>query len=315
MRKIYIVALLIISFSLFAIEYNQYEMERVHEFSVSDYRNKDENKLSVNNYSGGGDLVNGPSIYFDEINLVVIDQLSNRTIPLDDKYNFREIYPSSFQDNIVYKQGNYFVGIDNYGVRIRKDYKYVADLRASDLYMVRNSKSAFYHSNILFIHDKDGKLWSIKNPGLDSVKNRKNLLNEEKTLALFKDGDIDGLTIDSEKRLFLNGELQTLDIKTYFDYIINIKKHFSDIFNKKSSNNFYIRNNADFIGSDTDDNKYWYENNRVLVINKDGIPIDNILLTPDFMLPVPPAVSPSGDIYFMHHGEDKVTLYKIERQW
>ena len=319
MRNIYIAIIMVISSSLFAIEYNQYEMKRVHEFSAENGE-KDIDKVGLGFAFEGGLSAGGPAIFFDENNFVLADQEKGRTIYLNNDYSFKKIYKKSFYLNSIYfNPSSYFMGLTTEGhIGIfdkTNGWELIVQISVDNLSFLRNSKSAFYHSHILFIHDKDGKLWSIKTPSLDDAKNRKNLLNEEKTLALFKDGDIDGLTIDSEKRLFLNGELQTLDYKTYINYY-SVNKNIAGTIRNFNYTYDYLKTFQldDFLGKDKYGNKYWGYRGAFMVFNNNGGMIDFSTYTSK-KSSTTPAVSPSGDIYFMHHGEDKVTLYKIERQW
>jgi len=69
------------------------------------------------------------------------------------------------------------------------------------------------------------------------------------------------------------------------------------------------------IGTDIYGNTYWTSwNTDIAVFNKDGFMID-LFVASRSKSSTTPAVSPSGDVYFMGYGEDNVTLYKIKRQW
>ena len=309
---------MVISSSLFAIEYNQYEMKRVYEFSVSYSGENDINDLIFVKNPGSGDIVVGPAIFFDGKTLAIADQIGGRTIYLKNDYSFNKIVKYSFYNKNIYKLDEYLLGFNkssSISIYKSRTMEKCSHISFYELGFLQHSKSAFYHSNILFIHDKDGKLWSIKNPGLDSVKNRKNLLNEEKTLALFKDGDIDGLTIDSEKRLFLNGELQTLDYAVFYKYYKSLHPELEKLTMLEFQISPKTANMMTYINKDNHLNTYWDMGGRyICIFNSSGLLYD-FFEYDSKKSSTTPAVSPSGDIYFMHHGEDKVTLYKIERQW
>ena len=73
--------------------------------------------------------------------------------------------------------------------------------------------------------------------------------------------------------------------------------------------------NLKLIGRYSDGNYYWdLGGSHMTVFRPNGILFEFFQYNED-LSDSTPAVSPSGDIYFMHYGEDKVTLYKIERQW
>ena len=324
MRNIYIAIIMVISSSLFAIEYNQYDMKKIKKY---DYRQINFDKNIEDKYPDSLGYIpgegyggpNGPEIFCQDENLVIVDQGKNRTIYLDKDYNFNKTYDTSFFDQVVNKiNEDILLGFGPSGISITDistGFEIMSILSSYTFDFVNNSKSAFYHSNILFIHDKDGKLWSIKNPSLDDAKNRKNLLNEEKTLALFKDGDIDGLTIDSEKRLFLNGELQTLDYAVFYKYYKSFYPNRELTIKAGLQVTDAAASSMVYIGYDSDGNYYWRLGQKHMAIfNHKGFTIDFFKYDRK-KVSTTPAVSPSGDIYFMHHGEDKVTLYKIERQW
>ncbi len=319
MKNVYLAILIIYTSNIFAIEYNQYEMKTEHVFSAENGE-QDIDKVGLGFAFEGGLSAGGPTIFFDDNNLILADQEKSRTIFLNDDYTFNEFFAKSFYlSNIYFIPSFYFMGITTEGhigiFNKKNGWELIVLLSVDNLAFLRNSKSAFYHSNILFIHDENGKLWSIKNPGLDDSKNRKNLLDEKKTLALFKNGDIDGLTIDSEKRLFLNGELQTLDYAIFYSYYKSLHPELEKLTKLQFQISSKTANMMTYLNKDSDLNTYWDMGGKYIAIfNDSGLLFDFFEYDGD-KSSTTPAVSPSGDIYFMHHGEEKVTLYKIDRQW
>lgn len=304
---------------LFAIEYNKYEMESEHVFNASHFGHNDENDIGVNLYPGGEDSL-GPGLFFIKKQIIISDQSrkKNRTIYLNNNYSFDKIFEKSFVQSTVYNFINVALGnrfnkfISIYNI---EPYEPITFLSYSDFHFLSSYRDVYYQDNTLFVHDKNFKLWAIRNPGMDTNENRKNVISEEYIIKEIKSGKYEGLTIDDKKRLFKDGELQTVNIKRFFEYY---NEQISDplpILNKKNKENFYIRNNAVYLGRDEQGFTYWYDNNRVLVVDDNHTPINDILLTKEFMLYTNPAISPKGDIFFLDYGTDKVTLYKIKRQW
>ena len=315
MRLIYLVVVIMcINNSLFAIEYNQYDMNVVKEYEASQ-SNLDIEPLRVNFHHNNPEP-SGPMIYFKNETLVIADQNANRTISLTDDYTFDKKYNFSFSNEKIHQMNDYILGFDQFdGIHVSYNWNLIVRVSFDYIEVLRYSQSAFYHSNILFVHDENGKLWSIKNPGLDDSKNRKNLLNEDKTLDLFKNGDIDGLTIDSEKRLFLNGELQTLDYAVFYKYYKGLHPEGKLSLKLDTQVTDEASSSMRYIGKDNEGNYYWRLGQKHMsIFNYQGFLIE-IFKYDRKKVSTTPAVSPPGDIYFMHHGEEKVTLYKIDRQW
>lgn len=314
MRIIIILSIMLCNIGLYSMEYNTYEMVKVHEFNASE-DTKDNSYLRTNFYDQDP---HGPMLYFDNDKLVLADQNNNRTIILNENYSFSQIYNFSFFEDKIYNFGKFFIGFNKaYGVVVSDDEKIIIRVSFDDIIQLRQSTNVFYHSNILFIYDKNGKLWSIKNPGLDKNLNILNLLNETETIKLFMNKNIvDGLTIDSKKRIYLDGELQTVDIKIFTEY----KKNTRDIENKPYTEknfeeDYFVDNSGVFIGFDEDGNSYWYYNRGVLVINAYGWPIMIFTVNDQSKVSTTPTVSNKGDVFFLHSEPDLVTLYKIPRKW
>lgn len=315
------ILLLIIVLPICAVEYNTYEMEEVHIFSASHFRAGGELDLTVNNHPGSGDLSHGPALFFKGNQMVLSDEVyyeKRRTIFLNKDFTFNKIHNGSFYNMNVVKFSDAFIGINP------SNLKYIDSSKgwdtkfssSQDVYSIlQGYKDVYYQDDTLFIYDKDFKLWAIKDPSLDNDKNLANIIKEDEIIKEINTGKYKDLTIDDEKRLLLNGKLQTTNISTFFKYT-EIKEGIKlPLFEKGNKENFFIRNNASFLQRDHDGNTYWYYNNRILVSDIKGIPQHNILLNKVFFIPSYPAVSPQGDIFFLNYGEDKVILYKIPRKW
>jgi len=312
-----IISMVFLVLNLNAIEFNTYDMEIEHVFKASLLGEDDVNNLAVDLYSMGGEVSRGPSLFFLENDLIVHDEAGKyRTVLLDTDYSFKETYDYCIYNSTFYNFNNTILGMNSYnGIKIVENKEIISDISFTNLSFLRNNKDLYYQDNTLFIFDKDNNLWGIKNPGLDNDENRKNIVKEEEIIKEITEGKYKGLTIDSKKRLFLDGELQTINIITYFDYLKDKTNTDLPILNKKNKENFYISNNTVFIAKDNKGFSYWYKNNRILIVSDKNIPVIDYLITKEFRLDTYPAVSPEGDIYFMKYNEDNVTLYKIARKW
>jgi hypothetical protein len=201
-----------------------------------------------------------------------------------------------------------------------KDGESKAKVNFSDRYPVNDDiRSFFYYGNVLFFHDGEGRLFSIVNPSLDEAANRKNFRNTEQTRKLFQPGsgfNLKGLTLDSEDRIFLNGELQTRDFAAFFSFWAKLYKNEKSKLTKTGS--YYGLSSAsymDFIGNDRNSNWYWYIGRKYVIIhNKDGAVISELEIDPEKSRIIP-AVHPSGDVYFLSYDDKGVYLYKIARRW
>lgn len=317
MKNIYLIVLLLVSINIFTIEFNNYDMEQVKEYTVT----QDENSTEGFDIPRGSGDIGSPNPYFLGKQLVVSDHYNKRTVYLDNEYNISEIFNNKFiYANRFYIFNNYVLGEATFSFSIAKDNLMISDILtiSHDIESVLlRAKSYFYHSNILFVHANDGKLWSIKNPGLDANKNKANLLNQEDTRALFAEsGNIDGLTIDSENRLFLKGELKTVNYNTYTTYVASKNrgiagtiKGFDYTYDLLAKFKY-----QSFIGSDIDKNIYWSSDRTILIYNKNGQLIESFRFDSN-KSSTKPTVSPAGDIYFMEINIDNIKLHKINRKW
>lgn len=316
MRIKILILLLIVSGSVYAVEYNTYDIIVEHEFSASYRGRNDTNDLNVDLELGGPGPW-GPTIYFRGEKTYIADRLNNRTVITHDNYSYQSIETNSFTSNsLIVIQDNNEIGVSDYGVSIRSNGQFTGQVRSSDISFMRSVKSALYYKNYLFIHDKNNILWSIKEPSNDVNKNKSNVLNEEDTIELINSRKIKGLTIDSEKRLFVDGELRTLDYKTYIGYWASKNDLIAGNINEGIFSYERIKPMMldYYLGSDTDGNEYWSSVRTIMVFNKTGYLIDRFRFNMQ-KSETTPIVSPEGDVYFMNYSKDKVTLYKIPRQW
>lgn len=317
MKNIILFIVILLSTSLFSIEYNSYEMILENEFSASYRGQGDVNDLAVE-FGTQGIGPRGPSIFFKQNELIISDQLIDRSIIVNKDYTFKEVIGISLFDSLTYIMDATLVGVNHDGIVILKNWEYLAVIDTNEFTKFRGYKSVIYYNKYLFIHDKNNDLWSIKEPSMDANKNKSNVINEEDTIKLINSGDIIGLTIDSEKRLFLDGELKTLDMDVFYKYYKGqqkIKNIESPTVNFTMTTEDILTGSGKLLGIDNDSNTYWSSwNTDIAVFNNNGFLIDLFVIDEKYISSTP-AISPEGDVFFMDYGKDKVSLYKVPRQW
>lgn len=322
MKAKILIILLMISFSINANEYNTYELENVHDFKASHYGVGGDRDLSLI-LEGTNPGPDGPGLFFIEDQLAISDQAywndQRRTIFLTKDYNFEKILQDSFFGMNVIRFENIYIGENASFIQLFS----IVDKWEMEMYssqdrisIIKSANDIYYQDDTLFIYDKSNTLWAIKGPSMDDSQNKANLIKEEDIVREIKDGVFKGLTIDDKKRLFLNNELQTIKYKTFVKYwsekspdlIGNILDGVYS-FERLSKSNY-----SNYLGRDSDDNYYWSSRKTIVVFNNEGLLIERFKFDSK-KSDTFPAVSPEGDIFFMNYDTDKVTLYKIPRQW
>lgn len=312
-KRVIILLLFCITNLIFSNSFKKYNLELIKRYIID---NSDNTKLGADLGQGGpGTLI--PIIFFDNENLVISDNKNRRSIILDKDFEFEQIHKGNFFNYSIYNQKEYIFAFHKKTsavVYIKSDqWKLLCNLKLENFLF--NPKDIIFHSNTLFIYDFNWKLWSIKEPTIDSDENYLKLMNEDETLELIKNGDIDGLTIDPKKRLIINGELQTTNYEVFYHYYKDQNhgiKYLSDGLDYEVSlkSTPYLT----YIGRDHKGYFYWDMDGFICVFNKKG------LLTCIFEYDYTktdgyPAVSPEGDIYFIKSTQEKASLYKITRDW
>lgn len=311
--------LLIVNWSLFSVEYNRYDMAKVYEFEVGPGNEGAYNTLGIAPPGSQGPTPSGPYLSYYDNHLHIIDIHRDRTLKLEKNYSFSNEFKYAFYQSIVYKMDNTLIGFsETSSISVIRENGVNASISLYYIDSLKRSKSVYFQDNTLFIHDKDNTLWSITNPSTDWKENRKKLTNEEDTLELIYTGTFEGLTIDSAKRLFLNGKLQTLDYDTFLGYHREIQKK-KGLVRPKVNFTMQVKDfktgSETLIGTDDLGYTYWSSwNTDIAVFNPEGFLVELFVVDKEY-IPTYPTVTSEGDIYFMHHDVDKVTLYRIKRQW
>ena len=184
------------------------------------------------------------------------------------------------------------------------------------------ARSFWYHNGIIFFHDIENRLVSITEPSTDPAVNRASFRTTEQTRALFLPDsgfDLEGLTIDEQDRLFLDGELATLDYPTFLGYWQGV--------HQAAGNSAALEllagwpsvvcpDRTGFVGRDADGNWYWNDNIAMLVFTPAGELLE-FFVFPEEKITTRPAVSPEGDVYVMHYtySYSDVEIYRVTRRW
>lgn len=325
MKKILFTILILTSTYVFSIEYNTYEMVEEHVFKASHWGIDDYKDLALNKNPGGSDAL-GPGLFFIDSQLVISDQVNDnmRTLFLGENYSLENIFESSFNKSNILISNNNIVGYNNsyiscYNITNGWDLTFLVSIY--DLNFLKDYKDLYFQDNTLFIFDANNKLWAIKDPGLDNSINKKNIVKEDDIIKEINEGKYKGLTIDSDKRLFLNGGLQTINYSVFYSYYKEQNPN-----KEKLSNDFRVDNiiiqispqassQMTFLSKDKFNNYYYKLGHKYIAIfNNKGL-LNEFFEFDYNKSDTYPAVSPEGDVYFMKYGSDKVTLYKIPRQW
>lgn len=183
-------------------------------------------------------------------------------------------------------------------------------------------KSFEFYKNILFIHDKNRKLWCLTAPGLDQIQNKRNLLNTEQTKTLIQNkwGNSSDIKIDNSDRLFINGVLQTRDFITFKNYYREInagKQNVALKTNPSLPTDFSGYNDLDLIGKDSNGYFYWtFAWGPIFIFNSDGWIVKVVEFNQSGIW-LAPAVSPAGDIYILEiiPNQKKINIKKLRRNW
>lgn len=259
---------------------------------VNEFRNVNESGELFYRVRIGEDDRTGNDLVFDPSGKAFIYQwVWNQIYELDSKYQVVKIVLLPENDSrdvryLVKADGIGFLLFNYYGIESYFDYQGNAIFH-TDIYnlMQEPVTTVDYLSNILFLVDRKGRLYSVLNPSMDQGKNHANYRNPEQTVDLFKTDsvvDLKGLSRDDKGRIFRDD----VYIGPAFMPVVGKYRYTIDSDSCRISNGFTRIASIEFV-----------------------LPLDEIHEST--------AIHPSGDIYILRYNQErnKHILYKIENTW
>lgn len=260
---------------------------------VNEFRNINESGNLFYRDRIGEDDRTGNDLVFDPSGKAFIYQWERDQIyELNSKYQVAKVIlllnkKSRDVRRLIKADGTGFLFFNFYGIESYFNYQGEI-LFQTDIYdlMQEPVTSVDYLSNILFLVDRKGRLYSVYNPTMDQGENYANYRNPEQTKLLFKSNsgiDLQGLTIDEKGLMYLNN--------------IFIGPNFMPVVGQWQ---YYLNQNSIVIGN---------VQTNLLTIPMPKLESSEILECT--------AIHPSGDIYFLRFNKalNKHILYKIENNW
>jgi len=334
MRNLFVILfLIVIQYVMVAEKYHTYNLELVATLPVGE----EEGMIRIDVSS----LEPGPTAFaFDrEGNIYISDVLNRKLIKYDKNGKFIKEFPKTFSSNaqqlfinengdiITYFESSFgFACEDSNGNK-----KFVIDLTSFLNEKERSYKfNLIYQNNTAYIKLRDGKYIAIKNPEIDSKKNKEKLMSHEMLLKSQTSNNgqnqsiVNGkqITIDEKDRLIMDGELLDRDYDSFIGFHKEKKKNIKDsnrniIDKKKIDLPFDVSESRSmtYIGTDKDKNVYWRGTARLLFIfDKEGELLD-VFKYDDKKSYVIPTIDYDGNIYTMNYDDKGVYIYRIKRVW
>ena len=320
-RNAFCLCLLLVTLAVAA--YAEYPWTDIKPEVVAKYPNSDKGISSMQ-----GDFheiaLTRPAFVLGARALTIFDPIDGRIVTLDDSYKIASSvglgYPRSYpvKRDRFFAFGSTIVIYDEEGYDLCDDSgKFlfqVDEHRGSD-----NPRSLFLYRNVLFANYNQTGFASYVLTGDRAKPSR---LDTSQTRALFADNspiDLAGLTLDDKNRLFLDGDLVTMDYDTFIEYFAHEKG------NASATPPAYVHvdlayallrtmHSNEFVGRDASGNWYWRSNGYyLLVMNKLGWLIAAIQSEDKDIDST--AVAPNGDIYSLRSDDTWVYLERFENTW
>ncbi len=167
----------------------------------------------------------------------------------------------------------------------------------------RNYRSFAYYEDVLFVHDAELNLWSIPEPVDDQDENRDKLLNERQTGEYVRErwGATGEVQVDSEGRLFIDGQLVTRDFPTWLGY-------------RGIQTDLEPR----LIGTDQAGTTYWTLYSLIYIYESGSTRAKTIRYDPNLVSGYPTVEYQTGDLYFLGRpisNNTQIPLYRIANDW
>ncbi|MDC7125256.1 MAG: hypothetical protein PQJ46_06805 [Spirochaetales bacterium] len=199
----------------------------------------------------------------------------------------------------------------------------------------------FIDGDMVFAYKDDGGLVGFKNPGVDNVKNFKNILDTDSVVEeilknhpnlkiekgaveqkrSFSSSGVPQRTTSSDNgyHIYQNGEPLYRDYDRFKEIVglddgvltraVSESNEYSVYFEK------YKKYSMKINVPNKEGNTFWeVRSRRYIVLNELGLPIAGFKLNQLYRAPGA-AMSPEGDVYYLNSDDTGHHLYKIERDW
>ncbi|WP_020614629.1 SH3 domain-containing protein [Sediminispirochaeta bajacaliforniensis] len=329
MKRIYWMALLLITYlyPVVAEPYHRYQEEEVATFSIGKERNE---FMYKKNHDPGANAGPSSMAFSKEGELFISDTWNYAIKGLNQLWSVEEVI--GCKDEYYNFLESYFLEVDTatifgmqssnaYGIVNRQGEKVIEiDFHLDSMAEIRekDASNVVSYKRYIFQWLKDGGIVCFYKEGEET----KEVRNEEVQELIKNDprGDLAGLSINEENRLFIEGRPLTRDYKTYIQYFLDTYNIEEDLQYRDDKRHIFrplkqTSGNLSLIGEDSDGNWYWDVLRKyVFIFNKEGWVLD-VFQYDDNISSTLPAVHPSGDIYFLDYDTEGVYLYRIENVW
>jgi len=312
MKRIVAISILFsILSALFAQQFSIYKSETIKAFPVD---------VSVNSFLLDWESTepNGPTaIGFNaEGDAYISDPIKSRLVVLDQAFTITSVHEQLYSEyvrNILISNSNIFSYNDFYMLcdkAFEKSFFINLKHTGSSLRVAGTIVDFSVIGALVIIHNQQGVLYSILNPGTDPAENNRRMLNTAQTRALFDNPSahgLDSVMLDNKNRLFVRGELVTRSYEAFLTYHME-KRGVAEVLQycRLSQHKYqaitYKGNGLSYIGRDNNKNWYWFTSGYLSIFSDNGLQIDLINLNNNSWKTTP-AIHPSGDIYFLDYKE------------
>lgn len=320
MKNFILIICLLFGIPVIGEDYNTYELNPIKEYVAN------EEDLSVGRFylaDGAGGDPEGPSLTILDDDLVILDIVNRRILYLDDEFN---IYRSSERKHYL---GDEYLEDQEYLVKMNptsivfsdKNFNLLFYYRWNDFPLIDiNPRDYYIYENYLFIFTKQAQWVCIE---MDGEGGYRNVYNVEETIDLIVSDDrFLNIQIDSNHRLFIEGEFFSRDYETYYNYW---KEQNGEIFSLGPSADIdftgeqFLKSGATrpyFFGMDQVENVYWALGNTAIIVhNVDGHLLDIFVIGRFDASNSPPVVNSEGNLFFLKYIDNKVVMNKLNRRW
>lgn len=168
----------------------------------------------------------------------------------------------------------------------------------NDYFIIAGEGNRILYSRLLY-EDEGILLWNSDN---------------SEFLSQISEVNSDVFSINQYGLYYLNSKLVTFNYASYINHWINEYEGYGRDQRHQMPPFSPVQTGVDYIGVDHDGNFYWDVLGTIIIFSRSGFVIERF----DYdrrKSDITPAVTPSGDIYFLDSSQDGHDLYCIQRQW